>query len=170
MLVAHGDGHLHQADPVEILHVHGVRMVPVLRVIAAHEQEVGKAERGGAEQIGLQRDAIAIAPGDLDDRFDAGIADQQGGGDRGHRGNAAIAVGDVDGVDAPLEHAGAPLYDLAGRALGRVELGGHHELALPEERCQVAQIKTTSPYSREVALTGRPSLIFPCSSGPELAP
>src|SRR5206468_174903 len=154
VLVAHGDGHLHETDPVAVLHVPGVGMVPVLRVVATHEQEVREAERARPEQVGLQRDAVPIAPRDLDDRLDAGLTDEQRRRDRGHRRDAAVAVRDVDGVDAPFEQAGASFDDLAGRALGRIELGGHDELTLPEERCQVAQIKTTSPYSREVALYG----------------
>ena len=165
MLVAHGDGHLHQADAVEILHVHRVGMVPVLRIIAAHEEEVGKAERGRAEQVGLQCDAVAIASGDLDDGLDAGLADQQGGRDRGHRGDAAIAIRDVHGVDAPLEHAGATLHDLAGRALGRVELGGHDELALPEKRCQVAQQKRPLPIQEKSPLRVDPLSSFPVRQG-----
>ena len=39
-LVAHGDGHLDETDTVEIFHMYGVGMIPVLRVVSAHEQEV----------------------------------------------------------------------------------------------------------------------------------
>ncbi len=89
------------------------------------------------------------------------ISDEHRGRDRGHRHDAAVAVGDVDGVDGALQDARPSLHGRSGCALGGVEFGGHDELALPEERCQVAQMKNDLSISREVALTGRPSLIFP---------
>ena len=161
MVVAHADRHLHETDAIEILHMDRVRVISVLRVITAHEQEIGETERGGTEQVGLQRDAVPVTSGDLDDGLHAGFADQQRIRDGGHRHDAAVAVGDVDGVDGAREDAGPPFHRRRRCALGRVELRGHDELALPEERCQVAQMKNDLSISREVALAGRPSLIFP---------
>jgi hypothetical protein len=52
-LVAHPDRHFHQAHPIEVLHEHGVGMIALLRVVAAHEHEVVDADRGRAEHVGL---------------------------------------------------------------------------------------------------------------------
>ena len=60
-------------------------------------------QRGGADQIALQRDAVAVAAGELQDRLDAGLDQHRRGGDRAEMRARAGAVGDVDGVGQALE-------------------------------------------------------------------
>src|SRR5437870_6273842 len=71
--IAEAGGHFHEPDAVEVLDVDGVRMASLFRVVAAHEHEILDAERGRPEHIGLQRDAVAIASGHLDDGLDARV-------------------------------------------------------------------------------------------------
>src|SRR5215831_3505853 len=82
-LVAHGPGGPHELDAVEVEHRLGAGMVAEPRVVAGHQHHVGDAEGGGGQQIGLERDAVAVTAGDLHDRFDA----------RGQREEAARPVG-----------------------------------------------------------------------------
>ena len=111
------------------------------------------------KEIGLERDAVAVAPGHLDDRLESGLADDDRRGYRGHRRDRAIAVSDVHRVDKTLEHTRAPAHDARRGGLGWIELGRDDELA------------TTKKLLVKVPLiVGRTaSLIFPLI-GPEVAP
>ena len=44
---------------------------PLLGIVAAQQQQIAHAERRRAHQIALQRDAVAVAAGELQDRLDA---------------------------------------------------------------------------------------------------
>ena len=62
---------------VDVEHRLGVGLVAGLRVVAGEQQQIADAERGRAHQLALQRDAVLVAAGDLQDRLDAG-AEQEG--------------------------------------------------------------------------------------------
>ena len=53
--------------------------------------------------LALQRDAVLVAAGDLQDRLDARADEQGGGRKRAHMGAGAGAVGDIDRVGEALE-------------------------------------------------------------------
>ena len=66
-----------RARGIEVEHRLGVRLVAGAWVVAPQQQQVADAERGGAHQLALQGDAVAVAAGELEDRLDPG-PDQQG--------------------------------------------------------------------------------------------
>jgi hypothetical protein len=60
------------AERVEVAHVSGERLVPAdSQRVAAERHHGADAERPGAEEVALRRHRVAVAPGDLQDRFDA---------------------------------------------------------------------------------------------------
>ena len=81
----------------------GVGLVASLGIVAGEDQEVLDAERGGAHQFALQRDAVLVAAGELEHRLDAGIEQELGCSQRGHMGAGAGAVGDIDGIRQAFE-------------------------------------------------------------------
>jgi len=44
---------------------------PSFGIVAAQRENIADAERRGAEQLALKRDAVAVAAGDLQNRLDA---------------------------------------------------------------------------------------------------
>ena len=81
-------------------------MVASLRVVAGENEEVLDAERGGAHQLALQRDAILVAAGELQHRLDAGVEEKARRGERRHMGAGAGAVGDIHRVGQAFERQG----------------------------------------------------------------
>ena len=129
MVLTHGAQRPKQLDAVQVEYRLGRRVVAELRVVAGHHQNVADAERRRPEQVGLQRDAVAVPAGHLHDRLEPG----------GHRGQAArpagqphvraLVVGDVDGID-PIPQQRGLLVDRAGtRPAGRTDLRGDREAA-----------------------------------------
>ncbi len=88
---------------VDIEHRLGVGLVAGARIVAAQHQEVADAERRGAQQVALQRDAVAVAASDLHDRLDALLDQDRGGGERREMRAGAGAVCEIDGIGQPLE-------------------------------------------------------------------
>ena len=88
---------------------------PCVRIVATQHQQVAHAERGGAQQVALQREPVAVAAGELEDRLDPVHQQDRRGGQRAHVRARAGAVGDVHGV-GQARAAAAPCP--AGR-LGR---------------------------------------------------
>ena len=114
---------------IEIEHRLGVALIAGGRIITAQQQQVAHPERGGAHQLALERDAVAVAAGELEDRLDPG-ADQQRRRRKGaHMGAGAGAVGDVDGVRkaAQRQRLGDEIIGIAGHR--RHHLGGDDETA-----------------------------------------
>ena len=54
-----------QRQRVEVEHRLGFRMVARLHAVAGQAQDVGDAERRGAEHVALDRDPVVVAAGDL---------------------------------------------------------------------------------------------------------
>src|SRR5438445_7565053 len=171
-LIAHPHGHLQEADPVEVLDIHRVRVIPLLRIVPAHEDEVLYADRHRAEHIGLQRDPIPIAASDLHDRLDAGRPNDRGGRDRGHRHHRAVAVGDVDRVDDALQRLAAPADDVRRGAFGRVQLGRDDELARSQQARERTQRKRPLLFCERSSSSVEPPIfpLGPLPLGSELAP
>ena len=71
------------------------------------DQKVAGAKRGGAHQIGRQRNAVAVAAGDLQHRLMAVPDEQCGRGEARHGGAGGGGVGNIDRVDQAFERLGA---------------------------------------------------------------
>ena len=94
---------LQQRARVEIEHRLGVGLIAGARIVAAQHQQIAHAAGGGAQQIALQGDAVAVAAGELQHRLDAVLDQQRGRRHRAEMRPRAGAVGDVDRVGEALE-------------------------------------------------------------------
>ena len=101
--VADADRGRDQRAGIEIEHRLGVGLVAGGRIVAAQHQEIADAERGGAEQVALQRQAVAVAAGQLEHRLDAVLPQDRRRGERAQMRTRAGAVGDIDGIGQALE-------------------------------------------------------------------
>jgi hypothetical protein len=63
----------HQVAAFVIEHRLGIGLIPGRRIVAAQDQQVFDPHRGAAEQVGLQGNAVAVAAGELQHRFDPGL-------------------------------------------------------------------------------------------------
>ena len=70
-LVAQPARGFQQLPRIEIEHRLGVGLIAGRRIVAAQDQQIAHAGRGGGEQLALQRDAVAVTAGELQDRLDA---------------------------------------------------------------------------------------------------
>ncbi len=106
-LIAHRPRRPQQLHGVEVEHAARFGMIAELLMIAGQEQHVGDAERGGAEQIGLQRQAVAIAALQLHHRLDVFFEREHAAGQTREPHHRALIVGDVGGVDPVVQRARA---------------------------------------------------------------
>jgi len=83
------------------------------------QKQVAHAAGGGAHEVGLQRDAVAIAAGELEDRLDPGANEERGGERRREMRAGAGAIGDVDGICEVRKRA-----RLASRSSASHDTGG----------------------------------------------
>jgi hypothetical protein len=129
MVVTHGAQRPQQLHAVQVEYRLGRRVVTELRVVAGHHQDVADAEGRRPEQVGLQRDAVAVPAGHLHDRLQPG----------GHRGQAArpagqphiraLVIGDIDGIDPVPQQRGRLVDRADARPAGRAYLRGDREAA-----------------------------------------
>ena len=101
--IANADRRLDQRTGIEIEHRLRVGLIARARIVAAQHQKIAQAERSRAEQIALQREAIAVAAGELQHRLDAVALKDRGGCERAEMRTCAGAVGDVDRVGEVLQ-------------------------------------------------------------------
>jgi len=73
------------------------------RPFSGNQQQAGDAERACTQQIAYQRDTVAIAAGQLDDRIDPAIKQYTGSCDRGQVQLAKLVVGQQDAIDMTFE-------------------------------------------------------------------
>jgi len=120
---------LGECSRVKIEHRLGVRLIAGGWIIAAQQEEVSHPECGGAHQLALERDAITVAAGQLQNRLDPGGDEQRRRGRCAHVGVGAGAVSDIDGVrkSAQRQRPGSEVVGIAGHR--RHHLGGHDEAA-----------------------------------------
>src|SRR5262249_33526930 len=125
-----------QAGGVEVEHRLRVRLVTRARIVAAQQQQVFCAERGGGQQVPLQGDAVAVAAGELQYRLDAVLQQDRRRRDGAEMRARAGAVGDVDGVGEALERQRLVEHVARIARGGRRHLGGDGEAAGLERRLQ----------------------------------
>ena len=82
-----------------------LRVVARLHAVAGQAQHVAHAHRRGAQDVALDRDAVAVAAGDLHDRRVADARQERADGEARHVAVGAAAVGRVDRVDVAVEDA-----------------------------------------------------------------
>ena len=63
-----------QRSGIDVEHRLGVGLIAGLGIVAGEQQKVTDAERGGAHQVALEREAVSVAAGELQDRLDAHAA------------------------------------------------------------------------------------------------
>src|SRR5216683_778662 len=78
--ITHRPSRPHELNAVDIEHWLGFGVVAESRVIAGHQQYVGDPQGGRRQQVGLKRDAVAVAAGELHDRLDARSEREQAAG------------------------------------------------------------------------------------------
>ena len=118
-------------------------MIARFRVIAGQEQYVADAKDRRAQQIRLQREAVAVAARHLQDRIHARIEDHLGHRQRAGAHDGAGAVRHVDRVDKSF-HALDRLEDLGEvGALRRVHLHRHEERLLAQFGLEPLRLQQT---------------------------
>ena len=128
-LVAQVARHRGQGRRIDVEHRLGVGLVAGLGVVAGEAQQVAHAAGGGAHQLALQRDAVAVAAGELEDRLDAFAREHRRRDRRRQMRARAGAVGDVDGVGETAQRQGLAQEIIGIARDRRRDLGGDDELA-----------------------------------------
>jgi hypothetical protein len=126
----------------------GRRVVAGSGMIAGHHQDVRNAERGGAEQVGLQRDAVAVPAGHLHDRLKPGGQRGQAARPAGQPHAGALVVSDVGGVDPVPQQRGRRRDRRGTRSARRTDLGRHRETARGQPLAQAHQLSPMRPILR----------------------
>ena len=112
-------------------------MVPERLVVARQAEHVPDAVGGGAQQVGLHREPIAVAAGDLDDRFQTRAFQQDGAADAAHAHDRGLVVGDVGRVEAFLDDRASLADDLRVVTLRRLEFAGYREVARRQNALEI---------------------------------
>ena len=121
---------------VDIEHRLGIGLIAGFRVVAGEHQDVADAERRGAHQFALQRDAVLVAAGDLQDRLDAGAEKDVCGRERAHMGAGAGAIGEIDRIGEPAQRRRLAQQVLRVAGDRRGDLRGHDKAARPASRSE----------------------------------
>src|SRR5262249_42795425 len=114
----------------------GLRLVAGLRVVAGEAQEVAHAAGGGAHELGLQRNPVAVAAGGLGDGLDAAARGPRRRDRGGEVRAGAGAVGDVDGIRQAGERLRLAQQVVRVARDRRRDLGGDDELPRAQQRFQ----------------------------------
>ena len=108
-------------------------MVAQLGVVAGEAENVVNAQHGGAQQVGLQRNAVAVAAGQLENGVQCGVLQHLAGGKRAKAHDGGLVVGNVDKM-----HIGKVLFRFLYHAVnmnsfGRADLGRNHKLTVVKQ-------------------------------------
>ena len=125
--------------------------VAQLGVVAGEAENVVNAQHGGAQQVGLQRNAVAVAAGQLENGVQARILQHLAGGKAAQTHDGGLVVGYVDEVDA-----GEVLLSLFDHAvdvdsLGRTNLGRNYKFPVLKQ-FRNFHISITPDYSDSLAV------------------
>ena len=112
------------------------------------------AQRRGAEDVALQREAVAVATGHLEDRLDAALHEEVRGGEAREVDLGSRAIGDVDGGGEPLQGQGAlEEFGRIGRYRRR-DLGGDDELAGAQPGLQLTRCAPLDGHGKTILASG----------------
>ncbi len=137
-LVADDARRAQELDGVEVEDALGLRLVAGADVVAREAEHVVHAQRGCAQDVALDGDAVAVAAADLQDGFIAGAGQQRAAAQTAHVAVGAGTVGGVDGVAYLREHQRVAVDVFGVGAVGRVELGGDGEAAGAQDTFEAA--------------------------------
>ena len=88
--------------------------------------------QGGADDVGLERDAVPVAAHELHDRLHPQLLECDRDRERGRMRVCGGVVGRVDGVDEVLVGLEALVHRVETAAVDGQQLGGDDELAPPD--------------------------------------
>ena len=131
---------MEQRHGVQIEHRLGLGMVAQLGVVAGQAQNVVDAQHGGAQQVGLQRDAVAVAAGQLEDGGKPRVLQHLAGGQTAQPHDGGLVIGHVDVVDAGEVFLRLLHQTVDVDALGRADLGGNDEFTVMKQICNFHSI------------------------------
>ena len=129
-------------------------MVAAFGPVAGHQQQVGDAESARREQVGLQRDPVAVTAGHLHDRLQTLGERDDAAGEAGHPDLGALVVGDVGRVHPVAQQRGglADLVDVG--APRRPDLGGDREPSGAQRVGEAAGSLRRDRYSHSIVPGG----------------
>ena len=138
MLRAHLLRGCEQGRRIQVENGLGVGLVAELRVVAAHRENIAYAERRGPEQLGLQRNAVPVATGDLQNGLDAASHQKVRRRETRHVRSRSRAVGHIDrgGEPAQRERVVDEFGGVGGHRRGK--LGGDDETSVLQVPLQLA--------------------------------
>ena len=127
--VAHNLGGAQQLQCVKVKDSPGLRLVARAHIVAGEAEYIVDAERGRAQQVALNGDAVAITATHLQDRLIARLRHKRATGDAAH---VAVGAGTVGGVDAVADIPQCQRVCIDILRVGgvrRVKFGGHGKMA-----------------------------------------
>ena len=116
-------------DRVEIEHALGLLVVAHHGVVAGEAEDVGDAQEGRRQKVGLQPQAVAVAARGLEDGIAAAANDLAGDRQGAHAHHSALVVGHVEAVDLVLEQVDVVQHGLDVGAFRRADLARDDEAA-----------------------------------------
>ena len=123
-------GGVQQGDGIQVKHRLGLGMVAQLGVVAGQAQDVVNAQHGGAQQIGLEGNAVPVPAGQLEDGVQACILQHLAGGEGAQTHDRGLVIGDVDKVDAGQILLGILYHTVNVNSFGRADLGSNDKLTV----------------------------------------
>ena len=138
-IVPHGADRRHELVGLEVEHRLRLRLIAGVDRIAGEAEQAVHAERRPPQHVGLQRQAVAVAHGELQHRLDAFAGEDRRRRERREMGARARAVEHVDGVGETLE--ASRVGQNVGRIhrIGRPHLRRDGELARAQHAFQPAR-------------------------------
>ena len=121
---------MQQGDGVQIKHRLGLGMVTQLGVVAGEAQNVVNAQHGGAQQIGLQGDAVPVTAGQLEDGVQARVLQHLTGSQRTQTHDGGLVISDVYEVDAGQVLLGLFHHAVNMNSFGRADLGSNYKFTV----------------------------------------
>ena len=109
MLVAQGARDVEQGDTVEVEYGLRLGMIAGLHAVAGQAQHIADAHRRAAQDVALDRNPVLVATRDLHDRRVADARQQRTDREARHMAVGAAAIGGIDRIDEPVEHARTPV-------------------------------------------------------------
>ena len=104
-------------------------MIPGAWRVAGHAHQIAHSQPRGCQQVGLQGEAVAVATGDLEHRFQASLHQETRYGQRRHAHARAMRVGEVERIYHISELLGVGQQGGERGPFGWVQLRRHDKFA-----------------------------------------